>query len=95
MKRLIADMILVLLLLAIGSYIVEPKQEPSLTHKVDEFEHTIAQHQPIEAMKETQYLNTIQENKAARMAKTGSETVVSIMEVSLHIVGELFQGFMQ
>lgn len=95
MKRFLADMLLVLLLVSLGSYIMEPKQEQSLTNKVDVFEHTIAQHQPIEQMVDDQYLKNINENKAARLAKAGSDAVISIMDTSLSLLSELFQGFMQ
>lgn len=95
MKRFLADMLLVLLLVSLGSYIMEPKQEQSLTNKVDVFEHTIAQHQPIEQMVDDQYLKNIHENKAARLAKAGSDAVISIMDTSLSLLSELFQGFMQ
>ena len=95
MKRFLTDAFLVLLLVSLLSYMSEPKAKSDINSKIESFEDTVAQRKPVHQMVDDTYLNSINENGASRLAKAGSDTIINIMETSIDVVSELFQGFMK
>lgn len=93
MRRFLVDALLVLLLVSLASYINEPQAKKEISEKITEFEDEVARHDPLTQKVETSRLNEIHENPAARMAETGSNLVINVMEGSMQIVSELFHGF--
>lgn len=95
MKRFLVDAFFILLLVSIGSYMSEPQTKEDVNVKIEDFEDQIAKHQPIQQMVEDTSLNKIEDNAVARFAKSSSEIVVDVMDTSVSIVSELFQGLMK
>lgn len=95
MKRFVADALLAWMVLALASYIMEQEPKPVIEERISEFEEDIARHETVKQQVETSRLNPIRENHAARMAQTGSEFVVDVMDTGIGIIAQFIDGFMQ
>ena len=95
MKRFVADALLAWMVLALASYIMEQEPKPAIEERISAFEEDIARHETVRQQVETSRLNPIHENHAARMAQTGSEFVVDVMDTGIGIIAQFIDGFMQ
>lgn len=95
MKRFLTDALLVLLLVSLLSYISEPQTHADIDEKIEAFEGNVAQHKEVHQMVDDTYLNSINENGASKFAQAGSDVVIDLMQTSVDIVSQLFQGFMK
>lgn len=97
MKRFIADVILILILVSIGSYISH-KDDSSVQQSMEEkrvrFEENIAQEKEIVTTKEIVSLNDIEDNRAGQMAKQSSEFVVGAIHGTVKTVATIFEGIL-
>lgn len=98
MKRFLADVLLILLLVSIGSYI---NQEDSIFERADfsdkiaDFEDDVAQHQIVTPKQTSGTLQDIKENNASRLAQSGSEFVVGTIHGTVGILAEVFGGILE
>lgn len=93
MRRFLVDALLVVLLVSLATYIQEPNTKEDIDEKIASFEQDVAQHKPADPKVEVTYLNEIEENKAAKFAKASSDIVIDVMDTSLTLVEEFFNGF--
>lgn len=94
MRRFIADACLILLLVAIGSYVADDheKDREELHNKIEEFESSVAQNKPAQPQVDKSSLNEIDENFASSMAKRTSQFIVDLVDTSTVIVSDIFHG---
>ena len=94
MKRFLIDACLLLILICIGSYVqhrVEGEQfiydVAQVEEKIDAFEESVATHEilPTSSIKDKE-----NENRAARIAKTSSNVIVSMVKGTTSIVFKIF-----
>ncbi|MEF9920708.1 MAG: hypothetical protein RSC93_09985 [Erysipelotrichaceae bacterium] len=98
MRRFLADVLLILILVAIGDYITDAKPEKKvveLKQKVNDFEADIVNHKKIEAKVSETSLNEIEENTASRIALDTSNFIVDVADTGAMIVSEIFHGLTQ
>lgn len=95
MKRFIQDALLVLLLVYVGTYVQHRDvSKTELNERVDEFESNIAQHKIIEK-NNLNSINHENENKASKLAKDGSECVVTCIEKGVIFISTLYDAMIQ
>lgn len=95
MRRFLADAILILILVAIGSYMIEskPKQDSvELKDKMNEFEKEVADQKKVEPKVDEVHLNEVDENAASKFAQKTSDFIVDVADTSATIVAEIFHG---
>lgn len=95
MKRFLADAALVLILVAIGSYIKNSDSQTtqfSVQQKVESFEDSIASHHEVKKQIEASGLNEIKENKASELAKASSEFIIDGIHTSVAAVSDIFDS---
>lgn len=98
MKRLLADVLLVIILVSIGSYMNEQDQftvKQQFESQVQEFEEGVAQHQVTKAKTGSATLNDIEENAASQLAQSGSEVVIDIIHGTVGMLSEIFHNVIQ
>jgi len=95
MKRFLADVLLIWMLVSLASYITNASPKQELDEKITEFEDEVARHEPIRQKVETSHLNNIEENTASKMAEAGSDFIIDVMHTGMDLVSQFFHGFMQ
>ena len=98
MKRFLADACLILILVSIGSYVNQKKDEkPSqiVDQQVQHLEDEVAQNQVVHPKSDPVALKDIEENKASQLAKKSSELIVDTISGTVGIVSDLFAGILQ
>ena len=93
MKRFLVDALFVWLIISLMMYINEPKENTTIDDKISEFEEEIARHERARQKVEGTRLNDIDENAASRLAKSGSDFVISVMYSGIEVVSRFVQGF--
>lgn len=94
MKRFLIDTCLLLVLICIGSFVQHQVEEEYFTYnvaqveeKIDAFEESVATHEilPTSSIKDKE-----NENRAARIAKTSSNVIVSMVKSTTNVVFKIF-----
>lgn len=97
MKRLIVDAIFILVLVSLGSSLQNTDKNTvrdDLDGRIKSFEEDVALHREINDSKDIVKLNDITENKASSFARETSDIIIDIMDTSLSVVSEVFQGIL-
>lgn len=97
MKRFLADAILILILVSIGSYIVQKEDastQNTLQTKVERFEEDVALQKDLEIKKTSAGLNDIEDNKAGKLAQRSSELVVGMIRGTVETFSDIFHGIL-
>lgn len=92
MKRFLADGLLILVLVGIGSTLMKQQGEENVTmqYRIEEFEKVVDEQQVAEAQIEGASLNKIEMNKAARLAEGTSEVIVRVVDTTISMITSLF-----
>lgn len=92
MKRFLADGLLILVLVGIGSTLMKQQGEENVTmqYRIEEFEKAVDEQQVAEAQIEGASLNKIEMNKAARLAEGTSEVIVRVVDTTISMITSLF-----
>lgn len=92
MKRFLADGMLILVLVGIGSTLMKQQGEENVTmqYRIEEFEKAVNEQQIAEAQIEGASLNKIEMNKAARLAEGTSEVIVKVVDTTISMITSLF-----
>lgn len=92
MKRFLADGLLILVLVGIGSTLMKQQGEENVTmqYRIEEFEKAVNEQQIAEAQIEGASLNKIEMNKAARLAEGTSEVIVKVVDTTISMITSLF-----
>lgn len=97
MKRFLADAILICILVSIGSYLVHKEDsgtQQTLQKEVEQFEEDIALQKDINVDRQSETLNDIEDNRAAKMAKKSSEFVIGAMKGTVKAFSDIFEGIL-
>lgn len=98
MKRFLADACLILILVSIGSYVNQKKDEnpaQMVEQKVQELEDEVAQNKVVHPQSKPVALKDIEENRASQLAKKSSELIVDTISGTVGIVSDLFAGILR
>lgn len=97
MKRFLADCVLILLLVGIGSQLMEGSAQPKtvIQYRIDEFEKSVEEQHIIQNTASSPRLNPLNENKASRLARLTSEKIVAVVDTTVEIVSSLFLAIIE
>lgn len=98
MKRLLADFLLIIILVSIGSYINQQDKgtiQQQIETNVTQFEDDIAQHKKADPKQVGTALHDIHDNAAGRLAQSGSTLVIDILHGTVGMLSEIFNSLIQ
>ena len=98
MKRLLADVLLVIILVSIGSYMNDQDQfsaKEQLHAQVQEFEDEVAQHEITQSKTGSASFPDLKENNASRLAQSGSDVVINVIHGTVGMLSEIFHNMIQ
>ena len=97
MKRFLADAVLILILVSIGSYIVQKEDsstQDSVQKQVEQFEEDVALQKNLKTEKTSAGLNDIEDNRAGKLAQRSSELVVGVIRTTVETFSDIFHGIL-
>lgn len=97
MKRFLADVILILILVSVGSYIThkdDSATQETLEEKRLKFEEDVASSKELNTDNSSVSLNDIEDNRAGKMAKQSSEFVVDTIRGTVKTMSDIVEGIL-
>ena len=95
MKRFLIDLILVLLLVAIGSSFMEQDSSFSIEQEIIDFENSLEENEQYVSENRGEAVHEVHMNQASELAKNSSDTIKQIVGVSVEVVTSIFKAIIE
>lgn len=95
MKRFILDGLLIMILVMVGSSIMEKEKDPSISKQIELFEQDIVNHEILFPQMKGESVVEIKMNKASKLAQSSSNLIEKGVRFTVETLASIFQTIVE
>ncbi len=90
MKRLVADVLLILIIVCLGKMVINDQDYSSIENKIKNFDQQVSNNRIIDKPDNIVRVNQIEENFAGQLGNSISDMIYTIVKESVNTISNIF-----